>query len=128
MSERIEQSYDMLEKACVKLTEYVENDDGSEQHMLAIIHSFEYTFELWWKYLQRYMEDKVTLEQYGPNATIKNAFTYHIIENGQVWMDMLKDRNLTTHTYNINIAMEIKERVKTIYVFEFNKFLKEMKG
>ena len=51
-----------------------------------------------------------------------------VIENGQVWMDMLKDRNLTTHTYNINIAMEIKERVKTIYVFEFNKFLKEIKG
>ena len=125
MPDRVKQMYDTFIQAYTKLAEYVQQDDGSEQHMLAIIHSFEYTFELWWKMLQRYLEVEMSLQEYGPNNIIKNAFKYRVIEDGELWMNMLKDRNLIAHSYKEEEAINIKQRIKSMYVKEFNKFIEE---
>lgn len=125
MLSRINETYETFKNAYLKLSEFAKNDDMSEQHMVAIIHAYEYTFELWWKFLQRYLETLITVEEYGPNATIKNAFNCKVLKEGQIWMDMLRDRNLTTHTYKNDVALEIKERVKNLYLKEFEKFIQQ---
>lgn len=55
MPNNLIESYASFKKAYQKLKEFTEADDGSEMHRGAIINAFQYTFELWWKTLQKYM-------------------------------------------------------------------------
>lgn len=77
-----------------------------------LIHRFEYTFELAWKTLKDYLESKEVIARF-PRDVIKAAFHYELIEDGEVWMDMLDKRNILAHTYDeerFNFAIEmIKE-------------------
>ncbi|WP_129595747.1 nucleotidyltransferase substrate binding protein [Anaerophilus nitritogenes] len=77
-----------------------------------LIQRFEYTFELAWKTLKDYLESQ-EVEVKFPREVIKAAFHYELIEDGEVWMDMLEKRNLLAHTYDeerFNFAVaKIKE-------------------
>jgi nucleotidyltransferase substrate binding protein (TIGR01987 family) len=66
-----------------------------------LIQRFEYTFELAWKTLKDYLEHSgIVLPQITPKAVLKAAFAAKLIEDGQIWMDMLSHRNLRSHTYD----------------------------
>ncbi len=125
MPNNLKESYEMFKKAYEKLQEFISTDQGTEKDIAAIIHSYEYTFELWWKALQRYLQDFETVSEHGPGATIRNAFQFGIIDDGQAYMDLLKDRNLIAHTYKENIANEIYERIKNKHMKTLKKFIKE---
>lgn len=58
------------------------------------------------------------MEATTPKQTIKEAFGIGILKNGQVWLDMLNDRNRTSHTYNQLDANEIYENIVNIYYKE----------
>lgn len=123
MPNNVEEAYFNFKKAYLKLEDFIQNDDKSEMSRAAIIHAFECTFELWWKMLQRHLEKIGTLEEYGPNAVIKKAFQYGVIEKGQEWMDMLRDRNLTSHTYNESTAEDIYSRIITEHIDLLKEFV-----
>ena len=111
MSNNLIESYEMFKKALYKLKEFIDTDNGSEKDRAAIIHAYEYTFELWWKSLQKYLQQCETIMECGPGATIRNAFQFGVIEEGQEYMELLRDRNLIAHTYKENIAIEIHDRI-----------------
>ncbi len=68
------------------------------------IQRFEYTFELAWKTLKDYLiYSGIIFDQITPRAVIKQAFAARIIEDGQIWIEMLEQRNLMSHTYNREI-------------------------
>jgi Nucleotidyltransferase substrate binding protein like. len=67
---------------------------------------------------KNYLNSQGILEATTPKQTIKEAFGIGILENGQVWLDMLNDRNLTSHTYNQSDANEIYENIVNIYYKE----------
>ncbi len=77
-----------------------------------LIQRFEYTFELAWKTLEDYLEAKDVAVTF-PRDVIKAAFHYELIEDGEIWMDMLDKRNVLAHTYDeerFNFAIKkIKE-------------------
>ncbi len=77
-----------------------------------MVQRFEYTFELAWKTLKDYLEAKEVDARF-PRDVIKAGFQYGVIQDGEVWMDMLEKRNLLAHTYNeerFNFAvMKIKD-------------------
>lgn len=123
MSNNLIQSYETFLKAYQKLSEFVETDNGTEKDRAAIIHAFEYTFELWWKFLQRYFEDCETVSEHGPGATIRNAFQFGILEEGQPYMDMLRDRNLIAHTYKEDISKEIHQRIISEHIETLEDFI-----
>jgi nucleotidyltransferase substrate binding protein (TIGR01987 family) len=50
------------------------------------------------------------------------------LENGEVWLSMLQDRNLSSHTYSQERAMEIYNRVKDIYFEEFIQLVRTIEG
>lgn len=125
MPNNLVEAYTTFKRAYAKLKEFIETDDKTEVSQAAIIHVFEYTFELWWKALQRYVEYIGTVGEYGPSATIKNAFQYNLLEDGQIWMDMLRDRNLTAHTYKEDIAKDIYERIISIHIKALDKFVED---
>lgn len=44
------------------------------------------------------------------NAT-RQAFNDALTQDGEAWMDMIKARNLTSHTYNIAVASRIADDI-----------------
>lgn len=125
MPNNLIESYESFKKAYLKLKEFIETDEQTEKDRAAIIHAYEYTFELWWKSLQRYLQDYETVTEFGPGATIRNAFQFGIIEEGQEYMDLLRDRNLIAHTYKENIAIEIHDRIVKKHIKTLSKFVEK---
>lgn len=83
----------------------------------ATIQRFEFTFEAAWKALQLYLLYQ-GLEATGPRQAIKQAFAQGLIqtpEEADVWLDMLEDRNLTTHTYREALADAIAANIRARY-------------
>ena len=119
------EAYTVFRNAYFKLIDFINTDNNSEKDRAAIIHVFEYTFELWWRSLQKYIETIGTMEQYGPSSTIKTAVQYKIIQDEYEWIDMLRDRNLTSHTYKEDIAKDIYIRIKDKHIFLFEKFIEK---
>ena len=83
----------------------------------AVIQRFEFSFELVWKTLKLYLE-RHGHECGGPRPTLKKAFTEGIIntpEEGDLWLQMLEDRNLTTHAYDQELANRIYQHIVDSY-------------
>ncbi len=77
-----------------------------------MIQRFEYVFELAWKTLKDYLDyEGRTFSPVTPRSVIKEAFAAQILSDGQVWIDMLDQRNLLSHTYD---AKTFDDAVQTI--------------
>ena len=85
----------------------------------ATIQRFEFTFELAWKFLKDYFSER-DIELYYPKEILQEAFSVNLIENEQIWIRMLRDRNMTSHTYDEKLADEIYKRIQD-YVPELRK-------
>ncbi len=93
----------------------------------SIIQRFEFVTELSWKLMKKYLDENLVLEVYSPRSVIKESYKQDLIENGELWLDILEDRNLTSHTYDENTANRIKDNIVNKYVLEFEKFIKRIK-
>ncbi|MDR0952794.1 MAG: nucleotidyltransferase substrate binding protein [Elusimicrobiota bacterium] len=91
-----------------------------------LIKAFEFTFELSWKVMKDFLEDMGILDIIGSRGSFREAFKNNIIQNGEVWMDMVEARNLTTHTYDENIKNEIISKIINAYYKEFLSFKETM--
>ena len=83
----------------------------------AVIQRFEFSFELVWKSLQLYLEHR-GLECGSPRATLKKSFAEGLIqtpEEGDVRLQMLDDRNLTSHAYDETLAQRIYQHIVQNY-------------
>lgn len=80
-----------------------------------IIQLFEMSFELAWKLLKDYLEEQGFEEVKSPRAALKKAFEMELISNGHAWMQLLEDRNLTSHTYDEEKATEMEQLIATRY-------------
>ncbi len=89
------------------------------------IQRFEFTIELFWKLLKKVLLTKGVTAQY-PKDVLKEAFAGSLIEDEAIWLDMLKDRNQTSHTYDQPLAIEIYSRMPK-YLEIFQKTLKNLK-
>lgn len=56
---------------------------------------------------------------YGPRDVVRESFQLCLIENGELWMEMIKSRNLTSFTYNKVTADEIITLIHDHYFCEF---------
>ncbi|SHN24743.1 nucleotidyltransferase substrate binding protein [Gracilibacillus kekensis] len=110
---RWKQRFDNFEKSFKLLEKYSKESISTELERAGIIQFFETTFELAWKVLKDYLEAEGYVAK-SPRDSIKQAFQAEIIEEGHLWMDALSKRNLTTHTYDQELAeklvIEIQEQ------------------
>lgn len=88
---------------------------------LALVQAYEVCYELAWKVLKDYLFLNGISAQL-PKEVIKEAFSANVIKDGQVWIDMLQDRNSTSHEYNMDKVNLIIERIATVYNNELAKF------
>lgn len=125
MPNNLIESYETFKKAFLKLKEFVDTDNGSEKDRGAIINAYQYTFELLWKTLQKYMQQLEMLDELGPGSVIRTAYQYQIIDDGSKFMAMLKDRNLITHTYKEDVAEDIYLNIKDEYIETIENFIEK---
>lgn len=91
-----------------------------------LIQRFEYTHELAWNVVKDYAEYQGNNSVGGSRDATREALQLKIIENGEVWMDMIQSRNKTTHTYNESTANEIYSKILTDYFPLFLAFKTKM--
>ena len=82
----------------------------------SIIQRFEFTFELLWKTLKYYLEVQWFNEK-TPRNVLKKSFEIDIIEDIDLFLDMIDVRNQTSHTYDVILAWEVYLFIKENYVF-----------
>lgn len=115
--------------ALTRLREALEKDITDDIIIDGVIQRFEFTFEQSWKVMKLYLEDQGILDEaLAPRSTIKVAFKHNIISNGDLWIEMMLDRNRTSHMYDETTAKNIVERIKKVYINEFNDLEKFLKG
>ncbi len=76
-----------------------------------LIQSFEFTHELAWNVLKDYLEEKGISGLIGSKDATRTAFKNGLIEDGDSWMKMIEDRNLSSHTYNSDIAQSVADDI-----------------
>jgi nucleotidyltransferase substrate binding protein (TIGR01987 family) len=84
-----------------------------------LIQAFEYTHELAWNTLKDFLESRGARDLYGSKDVTREAFKRGLIENGETWMDMIENRNLSAHTYNEALASQIISAILSVYFTEF---------
>ncbi len=91
-----------------------------------VLQRFEFTFELFWKTLKRILEYE-GFQCQSPRTCIKQAFKSEIVVDKESFLDMLVDRNSTSHIYDEHKAKEIFERIKDTYIFDLKSALEKIK-
>ncbi len=88
-----------------------------------IIQAFEYNHELAWNLLKDYLSEFGGLvDLIGSRDTTREAFKRGLIEKGELWMSMIKSRNLSSHTYNEDTAKGLLNIIPEYFV-EFEKLV-----
>ncbi len=72
----------------------------------SVIQRFEFTHELSWKMMKLKLEAE-GLPVRTPRETVQEALQAGLIEDGNLWTDMQKIRNLTSHTYHEQLADDV---------------------
>ena len=85
--------------------EHYELEDLSDLEKEGFVQRFEYTVELAWKTLKDFLlEGGQDLSS--PKDVIRQAFQNGIIKDGEIWIEALDRRNLTSHTYNSQVLLQ----------------------
>lgn len=124
MSEiKLEQSIINLQNVLARLKEAIDADENNPLIIDATIQRFEFVIELYWKTLKRLLAQQGILTN-TPKDTLQKAYTAKWIENETAWLEMLRDRNETSHIYNQNKAKEIYQHIKNNFPELQNTFNK----
>jgi len=109
------QRYANFRKALRKLEAALEVKTPSELERAGIIQMFEFTTELAWNTLKDLLEYQGENGIIGSREAINLAFQKGIIRDGEAWLGTLKSRNLSSHTYQESVAIDIENLIRSVY-------------
>jgi nucleotidyltransferase substrate binding protein (TIGR01987 family) len=93
-----------------------------------MIQAFEFTHELAWNVMKDFFEYQGQSGIAGSRDATREAFKMALITDGDTWMEMIKSRNQTSHTYNQSTADDICKKIIDLYLVNFQGFKKKMEG
>ena len=97
-------------------------EDESEIVIDGVLHRYEFTFELAWKCMKDYLEYLGLENKTGsPREVIQLSYKQNIIEDGELWIEMMLSRNSLSHLYDEGTSKEIYNDIKERFVKEFEK-------
>lgn len=100
----------------------------TELERQGLIQAFEYTHELACKLMKDYLFYQGNSSITGSRDATREAFAAGLIHDGEAWMEMIRSRNLTSHTYNEDLAREIEQKVVDRYYPLLSGFLEKMRS
>jgi nucleotidyltransferase substrate binding protein (TIGR01987 family) len=105
-----------------------EERDFSELELQGVIQAFEVSQELSWKVMKDFLEEQGKTDLFGSKNAVKEAFNVGLISKGDIWLDMIKSRNLTSHIYDEKEVLAILEIILNDYFPVFIDFENKMKS
>jgi nucleotidyltransferase substrate binding protein (TIGR01987 family) len=115
---RWKQRFDNFNLALHQLTLAVELSQQrafTDLEKQGVIQGFEIVHELAWNVLKDFLEYEGIQGIVGSRGAVREAFKRGLIEEGELWMDMIEKRNLTSHTYNNALAQELVTLIVNSY-------------
>jgi len=106
------------------------NRDADEFEVIVagVIQNFEFTYELCWKFMKRWIEENIGAA-YVDGVTRKELFRQaaeqKLIENTEKWFEFHTARNRTSHVYDEEVA-EYVYKTAALFLPEAKKFLKNI--
>lgn len=100
----------------------------SDLEKQGLIQGFEFTHELAWNVIKDYFYYQGNTDITGSRDAVREAFSRGLISDGEGWMEMIKSRNQSSHTYNLAVANEIAEKIIARYSVLFTHFLQRMQA
>ncbi len=119
---RWQQRFDNFNRALKQLTAAVELSAQREFTQLekqGVIQGFEFVHELAWNVLKDLLEIEGIQGIVGSRGTVREAFKRDLLADGELWLDMIDKRNLTSHTYNAELAQDMVNTIVHSYYPSF---------
>ena len=113
---RWQQRFSNFRRALAQLVTFLEPPGLNEREQQGLIKAFEYTFELGWNTLRDLLLAEGNVGLIGSRDTLRLAFRVGLIGDGEAWLAMVQDRNLTSHTYNRSTAEQVSQQVEARYL------------
>lgn len=120
--ERSRQRFENFTRALDRLREALAIPEAelSDLEREGLVQRFHYTFELAWQVLADALErEGVVLDVAAPRRAVREAFAVGLLDDGQLWMDMIEDRNRTVHTYDETRLEAVVANVRARYFAAF---------
>ncbi len=130
MDIRWQQRFNNLKNAhnnLIEMLDLLKNEPSNKAYKLAVIQSYEMDIELAWKTLKDYL-NFLGYKLQAPREVIKQAFAIEIIEDGEIWLQMLEDRNLTSHIYDEAKAQEVVDSIVKNYFYKLDFIYNFLQG
>jgi nucleotidyltransferase substrate binding protein (TIGR01987 family) len=117
---------DNVTRALTTLEEFASISAPSRVEKAGIIQAFEFTFEVFWKFFKKIADEEGAVVA-SPKTAIAFAYQKRWLGDDElaqdVWLSMLDDRSLTSHTYREAIANAVHEAIVHRYVCAFRDAL-----
>jgi nucleotidyltransferase substrate binding protein (TIGR01987 family) len=126
---RWKQRFQNYQKALVTIKNAVElaaSRELSDLEKQGLIQGFEFTFELAWNVMKDYLEEQGITGIIGSKNAVRQAINKGLIEDGQVWMDMIEGRNVSSHSYDEEKAEKLLNKIINNFYIQFSKFSDKM--
>lgn len=125
---RKEEKLEQLNKAVARLKEALDQQQILQLDIVrdGIIQRFEFCTELSWKAMREFLQEEGYTQIDSPKAVVRKAFACGMIADGDGWIALLNDRNLTSHVYNEEDAAAILQRIEARYVSLFTDLLQAL--
>ena len=115
MSEQLDQKLEYLGNALLRLEEGINTPVGENRlNIDGSIQRFESCIEAFWKTLRLVLETLGRKAVY-PKDVLMMSYEGGLINDEEVWLRMLDDRNETSHNYKPEVADRIYSDIKSIY-------------
>jgi len=116
-----------FEKSAKRLKEAANKKEFSDLEKDGLIQRFEFTFELAWKTLKDYLESQGFSDIASPKKALQKSFSMDLISEGNVWINMLEDRNRMSHLYSRAASEIIFQNIKNHYVAAIEELILNLK-
>ena len=113
---RWQQRFANLCQALDQLETFFQPPELNERERQGLIKAFEYCFELGWNTLRDLLLAEGNADLIGSRDTLRLAFRVGLIRDGESWLRMVQDRNLTNLTYNRVTAEQVSGQVAQRYL------------
>lgn len=115
--------FDNYVSALKTLSQSKDQDLGNEFVQGGIIAKFSLQFELGWKLLKEILkyEGDRSAATGSPREIIKASYQYFDWMDEETWLQMLRDRNDTTHIYDAELAERLVSTIINRYIPEFER-------
>lgn len=119
---------DNYKKALARLHESIEDSKKFDNLTFrdGVIQRFEFTTELAWKTLREYLISEKVTDVNSPKSVMREAFNNGLIGDDKGWLQVLDDRNATSHIYDEEDAADIYGRISTCHIQLFDNLLDKL--